>query len=295
MAVFGVDIASYQSGLDIGRVRREGFEFVIAKATQGSGYVNPEYHKFRDQARAEGLRFAAYHYVTEYDSAESQASNFARTVGDTSIPVMLDVELQSGGIDVYWNVVRAFNDLGYEVDLTYLPHWYWQGHIGSPDLSGVPGLVSSSYVGYGGYASDVYPGPGWSGWSSYGGASPVLCQFTEQCQVAGQRVDCMAFEGDLGALDKLFRVESEDSVNTGQVDQIVDRVTANVTNYMWPVVSDTKDNREQLVGGRDLKFHDGGGVDVAKSYPGWDQLGGRTLVDALAAIGAELGIEGFGK
>ena len=28
-------------------------------------------------------------------------------------------------------------------------------------------------------------------------------------------------------------------------------------------------------------------------FPGWPQLGGRTVVDALAAIGEELGIEGF--
>lgn len=28
-------------------------------------------------------------------------------------------------------------------------------------------------------------------------------------------------------------------------------------------------------------------------YPGWAQLGGRTVVDALAAIGAKLGIDGF--
>src|SRR5699024_9874859 len=28
-------------------------------------------------------------------------------------------------------------------------------------------------------------------------------------------------------------------------------------------------------------------------FPGWSQLGGRTVVDALAAIGEELGIEGF--
>lgn len=28
-------------------------------------------------------------------------------------------------------------------------------------------------------------------------------------------------------------------------------------------------------------------------YPGWEQLGGRTLVDAVAALGAKLGIEGF--
>ncbi|MFI5781982.1 hypothetical protein [Nocardia sp. NPDC051570] len=28
-------------------------------------------------------------------------------------------------------------------------------------------------------------------------------------------------------------------------------------------------------------------------FPGWEQLGGRSLVDAVAAIGAHLGIAGF--
>lgn len=40
------------------------------------------------------------------------------------------------------------------------------------------------------------------------------------------------------------------------------------------------DIRTQLTGG-------------ATGYPGWKQLGDRTLVDAVAAIGAKLGISGF--
>ncbi|QIS12153.1 hypothetical protein [Nocardia arthritidis] len=39
-------------------------------------------------------------------------------------------------------------------------------------------------------------------------------------------------------------------------------------------------------GTRDLTSED-------QPYPGWEQLGGRTLVDAVAAIGAHLGIPGF--
>lgn len=50
-------------------------------------------------------------------------------------------------------------------------------------------------------------------------------------------------------------------------------------------VSDTdilRDIRAQLTGSSE-----------AGKYPGWKQLGNRTLVDALAAIGEKLGIEGF--
>lgn len=37
-----------------------------------------------------------------------------------------------------------------------------------------------------------------------------------------------------------------------------------------------------------------GGPDaIGKSFPGWPQLGDRTVVNALAKIGHTLGIEGF--
>lgn len=44
----------------------------------------------------------------------------------------------------------------------------------------------------------------------------------------------------------------------------------------------SKDTKAQLTGSGELG-----------QYPGWDQLGGRTVVDALGAIGAKLGIDGF--
>ncbi|MDM7488702.1 N-acetylmuramoyl-L-alanine amidase [Rhodococcus sp. CSLK01-03] len=43
---------------------------------------------------------------------------------------------------------------------------------------------------------------------------------------------------------------------------------------------------------RDLRAQLTGSADPGK-YPGWKQLGGRTVVDALALIGEKLGIEGF--
>ena len=44
----------------------------------------------------------------------------------------------------------------------------------------------------------------------------------------------------------------------------------------------SRDTKAQLTGSGDLG-----------QYPGWEQLGGRTVVDALGVIGAKLGIDGF--
>uniref|UniRef100_UPI003F4934C0 N-acetylmuramoyl-L-alanine amidase n=1 Tax=Nocardia suismassiliense TaxID=2077092 RepID=UPI003F4934C0 len=45
--------------------------------------------------------------------------------------------------------------------------------------------------------------------------------------------------------------------------------------------------------GQTLDQLGGPGTCDGKPFPGWTQLGGRTVVDALAAVGAALGIDGF--
>ncbi|MDJ0454424.1 hypothetical protein [Gordonia amicalis] len=76
----------------------------------------------------------------------------------------------------------------------------------------------------------------------------------------------------------------------------VDKINEFTRTFNGPIGSDVKDVRAQLVGARDLVYKTVDGkkvVDLEKSFPGWAQLGGRTVVDALAAIGAALGIPGF--
>ena len=43
MAMNGIDIASYQAGIDLGAGPE--CDFVIVKATEGTGYVEPRFHK----------------------------------------------------------------------------------------------------------------------------------------------------------------------------------------------------------------------------------------------------------
>ena len=60
MTLNGIDIASYQSSIDLTVVP---CDFVIIKATQGTGYVNPDCDRAYQQAKRAGKLRGTYHYV----------------------------------------------------------------------------------------------------------------------------------------------------------------------------------------------------------------------------------------
>lgn len=60
MTLNGIDISSYQSGIDLSVVP---CDFVIIKATQGTGYVNPDCDRAYQQAKRAGKLRGTYHYV----------------------------------------------------------------------------------------------------------------------------------------------------------------------------------------------------------------------------------------
>lgn len=61
MSLNGIDISNWQQGIDLSKVP---CDFVIAKATQGTGYVSPDCARQIEQARQTGKRFGVYHYVS---------------------------------------------------------------------------------------------------------------------------------------------------------------------------------------------------------------------------------------
>lgn len=60
MALRGIDIASYQAGIDLSVVP---CDFVIVKATEGVNYVNPDCDRAVQQAIQLGKCWGTYHYV----------------------------------------------------------------------------------------------------------------------------------------------------------------------------------------------------------------------------------------
>lgn len=287
MTRFTIDISNNQgSKIDLSTVLAEGFAGVQAKVSEGNYYRDWTWPIYRDAANALGIPVIGYHYAIANSSPASQVQTFIANGGGNV--VMLDFEANSGNIGDYWNLVNAFNAAGIEVTLSYIPRWYWAGSMGGGDLSKVPGLISSGYYGSGNYASALYAGAGGdsgTGWASYGGGTPVMWQFTDGASVAGYSVDANAHKGSAEEFNALF--------NGGNADmQLTDTIT---DAYGNPV--SVGDALKWLLYHTDLLVDQDGGPGTRNGMPaqfgGWPQLGGRTIIDALATIGQKLQIDGF--
>src|SRR5579862_9277845 len=195
MTIFYPDVSDYQAGISF-----SGCVIAMAKATEGTGYTNPDYAAAKTRAANAGAYFLAYHFL-HAGNGSGQASYAYSRVG-SGVPLMIDCEptYNSNGsiasapqISDVVAFVNEYRSLGGTVYLLYLPHWYWQGSLGSVSLSSVSGLgmqlVSSDYTAY----SDTGPG-----WAAYGGMTPLIWQYTSSATLNGvSNVDMNAYQGSL--------------------------------------------------------------------------------------------------
>lgn len=74
----GIDIASFQSTLDISKVK---LDFVIIKATEGTNYVNPSCDRHYQQAIRGGKLRGIYHFARpSKNSAKAEAQFFVKNI-----------------------------------------------------------------------------------------------------------------------------------------------------------------------------------------------------------------------
>lgn len=76
MALNGIDISSWQAGIDTAKVP---CDFVIIKATQGISYVNPDCDRAYQQAKALGKLLGVYHYASG-GGAAAEAEYFLKNI-----------------------------------------------------------------------------------------------------------------------------------------------------------------------------------------------------------------------
>ncbi|MGH3839842.1 MAG: GH25 family lysozyme [Pseudonocardiaceae bacterium] len=206
MGIYGVDIhPRFQAGINIEEIRREGFDFMAVKVSEGldGSYLPAGSAEFLRRGRAAGLLCLGYHYLHAGDE-DIQAKVFAEALRATGIPGLLDAEALAADQrtpTLTLDGIRGFLDscqrLGASVPLLYLPHWYWD-RIGRPPLAGLPPLWASSYVSSGvasAPASQMYQSHPASGWDAYGSLGVEVLQFTDRAQVAGQLIDADHYRG----------------------------------------------------------------------------------------------------
>ena len=188
---------------------------VVAKATQGTDYVNPEYAGWKVTAAKENVYFVGYHFL-EQGNAAAQAEHCFAMVG-RGVPLMLDIESTTGSYPSLNDAVQFIEKYrslgGAHSYLSYLPHWYWQDQWGSPNLDPLKAysqwLVTSDYTTY----SDN--GPGWNG---YGGLGVAAWQYSSTVDYGGvSQVDFNAFKGTgSDSLEQTLR-EFDRLVKTGHI------------------------------------------------------------------------------
>ncbi len=77
MSLNGVDISGWQAGIDLSALNAD---FVIMKATQGTGFVSKDFDRQYQQAKENGKLLGVYHYAEGGDYT-AEANHFLNIVG----------------------------------------------------------------------------------------------------------------------------------------------------------------------------------------------------------------------
>lgn len=153
----GIDVSLFQGDIDWERVKADGIEFVMIKASQGriaeydAPFTDPRYHEYRRGAGQAGLYHGCYHYLCcrSLEEARQEAEYFAQLVKpylhEMKLWAAVDVEDNATvgrlDYDTLTEAVRIFCDVVREAGLRPMVYsntdWMeWSRKFAVPD--GVP-------------------------------------------------------------------------------------------------------------------------------------------------------------
>ncbi len=228
MTLCGIDIASWQEGIDISATDAD---FVIVKATGGTTYTNPYWREWADATLASGKLLAFYHFANDiqWGSAEEEAEFFWNTVKDYKgkfIPI-LDWEAKALSNPVSW----AATWLSIIAEKTEATPWFYgyASNVNSTDYSGITQypLWMASYL-------HRYEGAGFehdpvNTWDTGDWDDMIAYQYTSTGDIRGYdgSLDLSVFYGDREDGERMCGKKNEPVNDAGLYYQ------AHVQNIGW--------------------------------------------------------------
>lgn len=97
MALNGIDVSSWQEGINIAAVPAD---FAIVKATQGTNYVSPVFRAQADATLNSGKLLGIYHYISG-GNWQAEAEYFVNAVKDYVGRAVLALDFESGDNSAY--------------------------------------------------------------------------------------------------------------------------------------------------------------------------------------------------
>ena len=187
-------MSRWQATINWPQVKAAGKQFVVMKATEGTGYVDPMYATNRAGAMAVGIPMAAYHFASPDATpgeAVQEADHYVAVAGLTAGNLLpaLDLE-QTGGLAPaalqVW--VRAWLDevtakLGIR-PMIYVSPSFWSTKVGNNTSIALAGYTTL-WIANWGVTSPTVPANNWSG-NGY-----TFWQYTDCGHVAGITTGCV--------------------------------------------------------------------------------------------------------
>jgi lysozyme len=194
--VEGVDVSYYDGNVDWASVKASGRQFAIARVSDGTGFMDPQFASNWSGIKAAGMVRGVYQFYRPEDDAIAQANiviSGVGSIGPGDLPPVLDVEVTDGesnativgGITTWVSQIRS--KLGVE-PMIYASPGFWDG------LSGTSGLSDTHYwVANWGVSCPELASP----WSSFS-----VWQYSDTGSVSGisDQVDLDRFNGTLAQL-----------------------------------------------------------------------------------------------
>lgn len=96
--VRGIDVSAHQGVIDWKIISTQGINFAFIKATEGGAFKDKYFTQNFEQARQNGIKAGAYHFLSYDSNGESQAENFISLVprAEGMLPPAVDVEFYGG-------------------------------------------------------------------------------------------------------------------------------------------------------------------------------------------------------
>ena len=96
----GIDVSNWQNGINLSVVP---YDFVIAKATEGTSYVSPDCARQIEQVRSMGKLFGVYHYING-SGAAAEMQHFVDSIKNWIGKGILVLDWEQGGNKAWGNL-----------------------------------------------------------------------------------------------------------------------------------------------------------------------------------------------
>lgn len=214
MPLNGIDIASYQASLNPASMA--GTDFIIIKATQGTGYVNPTWRSQADQTLQAGKLLGLYHYISGGDAAV-EAQYFVNAVRPYVGKALLALDWESGQNSAWGNVAYLEQMAREVIRLTGVkPLLYASASVYSAVAPVAQRLDCGLWIAqYPNYERTGYQSNPWN----EGAYSCAIRQYSSSGQLAGYQgnLDLDKFYGDKNAWMKYAAVNGKPSAQPAPV------------------------------------------------------------------------------